>query len=187
MLARSATGSLVLEGSGRRPWTRVGSVGIAAHVFYELAAGVGMPFASRLGPVPAAVCWGAGSAIAFRQAGRQPPSRDAAFAALNGGFLSAVIAHFAGWPRTKLAGLPWLTECEGLTGAPIQPYNVILHVSGVAAVGGLAENRRGRVLGVVIAAVLVPWLIGEQHRELGRLRAQARRRPGWWNRRLAQR
>jgi hypothetical protein len=65
-------------------------------VFYELAAGVGMPLASRLGPRAAAALWGAGTVVAFREAGRQPQSRDSAFAALNAGFLSAAIAHFVG-------------------------------------------------------------------------------------------
>jgi hypothetical protein len=171
-------------GFQRRPWTRLGTVGASAHVFYELAAGVGMPFASRVGPTSAAAFWGASTVIAVREAGRQPRSRDAAFAALNATLLSAVIAHFASWPRKRVAGLPWLTECEGLSGKVIQPYNVILYTSAVATIGGLAENRHGRVLGVLLPAVLVPWLMSEQHREFSRLLAQARRHPGWWNRRL---
>jgi hypothetical protein len=154
-------------------------------VFYELAAGVGMPFASRVGPTPAAAFWGACTVIAVREAGRQARSRDAAFAALNAAFLSAVIAHLAGWPRKRVVVcLPWLTECEGLSGKVIQPYNAILYISAVAAIGGLAENRHGRALGVLMPAVLVPWLMSAQHREFTRLLAQARRHPGWWNRRL---
>jgi len=163
-------------------------VGTAAHVFYELGAGVGMPFASRLGPAPAATVWALSSAAAFREAGRQPPSRDPVFAVLNGMFLSAVIAHFAAWPRTWSAGLPWLTECEGLSGRLMPPYNLLLYVSGVAAVGGLVETGRGRgrraFAPLLVPAVVVPWLVREQHRDHARLIAQAQRRPGWWNRRL---
>ena len=172
--------------SGRR-WTRLGTLGAGAHVFYELAAGVGMPFASWVGPRAAATLWSTGTVVAFREAGRQPRSHDPAFAALNATFLSAVIAHFAGWPRTRIAGLPWLTECEGLTGPVIAPYNVILYISGVAALGGLAENQRGRVLAVLVPVVLVPVLVSGQRWEFSRLRAQARRQPGWWNRRLRHR
>src|SRR5215210_2464504 len=102
--------------STRRPWTRLGVVGATGHVFYELAAGVGMPFASVIGPAPAATLFGLGGVVAFREAGRQPRSRDTTFAVLNGFLLSAVLGHFSSWPRTRRGGLPWLTECEGLSG-----------------------------------------------------------------------
>ncbi|MBT2523768.1 hypothetical protein [Arthrobacter sp. ISL-28] len=156
-------------------------------MFYELASGVGLPFASRVGPLPAAAFFGAGTAVAFREAGRQPHSRDPLFAVLNGVLLSAVISHFSTWPTTKVAGLPWLTECEGLTGRLMPPYNFILYVSGVAAFGGLLENRRGGLRGAFVLALMVPWLMDEQRREYLRLLTQARNRPAWWNRRLQQR
>ena len=171
----------------RRPWTRLGTVGAGAHVFYELLAGVAMPFASRLGPGTAAVFWASSTAAAYHHAGRQPGSRDPAFAVLNGAYLSAVIAHFLAWPRTTKAGLPWLTECEGLTGPVIAPYNAILHVSAVGAIGGLVENRRAGAWGALVPVVVVPWLLREQRREFGRLLVQAREHPGWWNRRLRSR
>ncbi len=41
----------------RRPWTRLAGAAMAGHVFFELGAGVGMPFASVLGPLPAAAVW----------------------------------------------------------------------------------------------------------------------------------
>jgi hypothetical protein len=170
--------------AGRRPWTRLGTLGAGAHVFYELLAGVGMPFVSRLGIGPAAALWTSGTLTAYRNAGRLPDSRDRVFALLNGAYLSAVIAHFLGWPRTTKAGLPWLTECEGLRGPVIAPYNAILHVSAVAAIGGLVENRRAWTWGALVPVVAVPWLLREQRREFGRLVVQARERPGWWNRRL---
>lgn len=160
------------------------TVAAGAHIFYELLAGVGMPFASRMGPRGAGALWATSTVAAYHQAGRQPASRDAVFSVLNGLYLSAVIAHFLAWPRTKKMGLPWLTECEGLTGPVIAPYNVILDVSGVAAVAGLVENRGGRVWGALVPLALVPVLLREQHREFGRLLVQARVQPGWWNRRL---
>jgi hypothetical protein len=172
------------RGAGRRPCTRLGTVGAGAHVFYELLAGVGMPFASRLGIRTAAVFWASSTAAAYHHAGRQPSSRDPVFAVLNGAYLSAVIAHFLGWPGTTRAGLPWLTECEGLAGPVIRPYNAILHVSAVAAIGGLIENRRGGAWGALVPVVAVPWLVREQRREFGRLLVQAPEHPGWWNRRL---
>jgi hypothetical protein len=184
---RPATSAARFPAARRRPWTRLGTAGVGAHVFYELLAGVGMPFTSRLGPRGAAGFWAGSTVAAYSQAGRQPASRDPAFAVLNGLYLSAVIAHFLAWPRTTRKGLPWLTECEGLTGPVITPYNVILHVSGVAAVAGLVENRGGRVWGALVPLALVPVLLREQHREFGRLLVQARVQPGWWNRRLRSR
>ena len=163
--------------------------GATGHVFYGLVAGVGMPFASVIGAAPAATLFGLGGVVAFREAGRLPRSRDTTFAVLNGFFLSAVLAHLSAWPRTSRRGLPWLTECEGLSGRLMPPYNLMLYASGVAAVGGLLETGRGRgwrgvAPAVLVPAVVVPWLIGEQHRDHARLVAQAQRRPGWWNRRL---
>jgi hypothetical protein len=160
---------------------------MTVHVFYELAAGVGMPLASWTGPRRAASLWATGSALAFRAAGRQPAKRDGAFALLNGFYLAAVLAHFAGWPSTRRAGMPWLTECEGLTGRAVQPYNAILYASGVTALTGLlTENRRGRRRGALAAVALVPLAMWGQHHEFARLQGQARQQPAWWNRRLAQ-
>ena len=170
-----------------RPWTRLGTVAIASHVFYELAAGVAMPFASRFGAGLTAAFYGTSSAVAFREAGHQPRSRDPAFCVLNGAFLSAVITHVASWPRTSKGGLPWLTQCEGLTGRLMTPYNLILYLSGIAAIGGFVENRRGRLLGAAVPLALVPWLMAETPREFARLVAQAQRHPRWWNRRLQRR
>jgi hypothetical protein len=80
--------------------------------------------------------------------------------------------------------MPWLVECEGLAGPVIVPYNVILYVSGVAAVGGLVENGRGRELGLLVPAALVPLLMVAQRREFARLLGRAKRHPSWTTRRL---
>ena len=169
----------------QRRWTRLGVAGIGAHVLYELVCGVGMPLASVAGPAPAAVSWTAGTAYAFRATGRERKlSGDMAIALLNGLFLSAVLAHFAYWPKRYVTGVPWLTECEGLRGTVMAPYNMILYLSGIAALGGLRESGRAGLRGAVVPVVLVPLLVAIQHYEFKRLRIQALRRPGWWNRRL---
>lgn len=166
-----------------RPWTRAGSLAVGAHVFYELAAGVAMPLASRLGTAPAAVMYGTATAVSYRAAGRRPASADPAFNALNGLYLGLVAGHAVSWPR-RWAGTPWLTECEGLRGPVITPYNVILQLSWIAAIGGIAENRRGRWWAAVVPALVVPVLAREAPREFARLTEQAQQRPRWWNRRL---
>ncbi|HJX43583.1 MAG TPA: hypothetical protein VJ352_07885 [Geodermatophilus sp.] len=60
--------------------------------------------------------WAGSTTTAYHHAARQPEAPDDVFAALNSLYLSAVVAHFLAWPRTTKAGLPWLTECEGLSG-----------------------------------------------------------------------
>ena len=154
----------------KRLWTRVGTVANCAHVFYELAAGVGMPLASRVGPAPSAVLFGGGSLLLVREAGRQPRSRDMAFVVANATFLSTVLAHLTAWPRTRVAGLPWLTECEGLSGRLMAPYNLVLYTSGVAAIGGLVETGRDRPwrAAAIGTAVPVVYELSEQGDVLGK-------------------
>jgi hypothetical protein len=148
-----------------------------------------MPLASLLGPGPAAILWAAGTVIGFREAGRRPPSVDRPFAVVNGMFLSAVVGHFTAWPwAPNRFHAPWLSRCEGLEGRAMVPYNVILYVSGLSAVGALlVENRRGRVAGSVVPVVLVPVVVAAQRGEFRRLVQQAHQRPRWWNRRLQHR
>ncbi|RLP95908.1 hypothetical protein EAD98_11975 [Micromonospora sp. CV4] len=171
-----------------RPLTRIATAGLAAHVFFELGAGVGMPVASLVGPAPAAGLWALGTGTLWRAAGTRPASSDATFAVANGIGLAAVIAHLRGWPRRRTGlGLPWLRECEGLGPELMRYYNPILYVSGAAALGALLrENRSAPRYLPLLALGLVPLLIVTQHAEHWRLRDIARRRPGWWNRRLRQ-
>jgi hypothetical protein len=171
-----------------RPWTRLGIVSMAGHLAYELAAGVAVPLASRVGVRPAAAAYGLSAATAYVPAGRlRTPRGDRAFAVANGLFMAAVIGHYSSWPRMWRAGLPWLTECEGLEGPLIGPYNVLLQVSAVAAVGGLHENRSQWLWGVVTAAVVSPVMRWATPREYAQLVQQAVDQPRWWNRRLRRR
>lgn len=124
-----------------RRWTRLGIVAVASHLGYELAVGVGVPGAPRIGVRPAVAGYALATAGAYRTAGRLPgPRGDRRFAAANGLFAAAVISHYASWPRATWHGLPWLLECEGIEGVLIVPYNMVLQVSAVAVVGGLVEN-----------------------------------------------
>jgi hypothetical protein len=169
-----------------RPFTRLATAGLAGHVFFELAAGVGMPAASVAGPLPAALGWASSSLALDRLAARPSPAGDRVLAVADGLGLAAVVAHLAGWPRRRTRiGLPWLADCEGL-GPELMPwYNSIVHVSGVAALGGLLRENRAapRWLGWSLLAA-VPLLVRLQHAEHRRLTALAASRPGWWNRRL---
>ena len=168
-----------------RPFTRLATAGLAAHVFYELAAGVGMPTASVLGPLPAAGGWALGSAAIWRAAATRPASADTALATWNGLGLAAVLGHFAAWParRTRL-GLPWLRTCEGLGPELMPAYNTILYASAAATITALARENRSASRRSLLVLVLVPALMAMQRAEHRRLRDRARRSPAWWNRRL---
>lgn len=74
-----------------RRWTRLGIVAVASHLGYELAVGVGVPGAPRIGVRPAVAGYALATAGAYRTAGRLPgPRGDRRFAAANGLFASAV-------------------------------------------------------------------------------------------------
>lgn len=171
----------------RRPMTTLTVLGGGAHVFFELAAGVAMPFASVLGPVPAAAGWAGGIAGLTRAAATGSATNDRGLAVFNGITVGAIAAHLAAWPkrRTRL-GLPWLEDCEGL-GPELMPYyNSILYASMGAAVAAIAtENRSSpRSLSLLVAVIATPLLVKAQHVEFRRLLRLAGNRPGWWNRRL---
>jgi hypothetical protein len=84
-------------------------------------------------------------------------------------------------------GLPWLTESEGLEGRLIGPYNALLYLSAVAAVGGAAENHRAWRWFAFTPLLAVPVLRRGTPVEYQRLLTEAAERPRWWNRRLTAR
>jgi hypothetical protein len=168
----------------RRTWTRLASAALAGHVYFELAAGVGMPGASVLGPVPAAALWAGATGGVQRAAAR--PGTDLGLAVVNGTGLAAVVAHLAGWPhRWTRAGLPWLVDCEGLGPALMRWYNPIVLAGGVTSLLALVtDNRAAPRWAGLLPLAAVPALVRLQHAEHRRLKAVARTSPGWWNRRL---
>jgi hypothetical protein len=170
----------------RRPWTKLAVAALAGHAFFELAAGVGMPSASLIGPLPAASVWWWTSAWAWRAAGRRGRAPERGLALYNGMALAGAVAHFLAWPRRRRLGLlPWLRQCEGLGPSLMRWYNPILYASLVAGAAALAvENRSARRLGWSMLA-LAPLLVPVQHAEHRRMRAMAAAQPAWWNRRLA--
>lgn len=156
-------------------------------MFFELAAGVGMPMITLFRPVPTAVAWGVSSAAGWKAAGRPLAAHDARLAAVNALVVAAVAAHLAAWPRRRTTiGLPALTSCEGM-GADLMPaYNSLLYVGGVSAVLALLlENRSAPPWSAALAPVAVPVLVLAQRADFA-LRAQAAAvSPSWWNHRLA--
>lgn len=173
------------EPAGRRPLTRLTVASLAAHVVFELGAGVGLPLASVLGPYAATGFWTLVTGGVWVASGCDA-SADKMLAAANGFGLAANSAHLLGWPtRGTKAGLPWLEDCEGL-GPELMPfYNPILYFSGATGLLAIVrENRTARVHIPMAMLGLVPVLIAFQHWEHRRLRRQAHTRPAWWSRRL---
>ena len=164
--------------------TRLNIAGLTGHVFFELAAGVGMPLASVVGPAPAATLWAVSARSAWRAAGTRPASSDPAFALLNGFGLTAILAHLAGWPRRTRLGLPWLEDCEGLGPGLMPAYNPILYFSGLSALIALAAENRSSSHRPLLIVLTTPVFVAAQHIEFQRLKQRARTHPGWWNRRL---
>ena len=165
--------------------TPLNVVGLTGHVFFELAAGVGMPLASVVGPAPAATLWAVSARSAWRAAGTKPASSDPAFALLNGFGLTAVLAHLAGWPRRRTRlGLPWLEDCEGLGPKLMPAYNLILYFSGLSALIALAAENRSSSYRPLLMVLTTPVSVAAQHIEFQRLKQRAGTHPGWWNRRL---
>ncbi len=172
-----------------RPLTRIAVAGLAAHVWFELAAGVGAPAASVLGPRRAAVVWTAATAGAWRQTCRRSGLGDTFLAVVDALAVAATVGHLLGWPtRRALAGVPWLRDCEGLGPELMPVYNWILYVSAIA--GGAAllrENRAARRWPVAVTLASAPLLSLLQRVEFQRLCRQAVTEPSWWTRRLAAR
>jgi hypothetical protein len=147
-----------------------------------------VPLAPHVGVRAAVAAFALPAAATYGPAGRlRSPGGDRTYAIANGFFLAGVIGHYSSWPRVWRAGLPWLSECEGLRGPVIGPYNVLLQVSAVAAVAGLRENRSQWLWGVATAAAVAPVLRWGTPREFSELVQQAAQHPRWWNRRLAAR
>jgi hypothetical protein len=172
--------------SPRRPLTRLTALGLAAHVFFELGAGVGMPAASFVGPRPAALLWGVGASRVVRAAGARDTSADSRLALVNGFALAAVTAHLLAWSRGRTrVGLPWLIDCERLGPELMPAYNTMIYLTAASALAGLAaENRSEPTCRPLLAVLVAPALAAMQHLEVRRLTEQANQRPAWWNRRL---
>lgn len=71
-----------------------------------------MPFASVIGPVPAATGWGMSTAVVLRMAERADKRHEAVLGVVNGLFLTTVLAHFIHWPKRWRFGVPSLSSAK---------------------------------------------------------------------------
>jgi len=144
----------------RRPFTALTALGTMAHHGFELRSGVGLVFEPFIGRRGAIALWTVQLPGWLLSALVSDDRRAERLLALSNGMgLSGAIVHFVEWPWELRAGIPHLTEAEGLTAEQLPAYNAILHLwfaSGLLAV--LTETpthaRRWALLGVLLGEPL---------------------------------
>jgi hypothetical protein len=157
------------------------------HHGYELSNGVGLVLQPELGLVGSSILWGTQlptwSALAVRGGGRW----DRLLAVWSGAALAGVLVHFRMWPlRRSRWGLPVLAEAEGLEGARLTAYNVILYVWGVTSTLAIVRDLpRGRRRWALVGLATLPLQSASAAHHFAWLGRQASVRPAWWNRATA--
>jgi len=169
----------------RRPFTALTAVGTAAHHGFELNAGVGLVFQPYLGLAGSSAYWATSLPLLFWAAARGDVRFDKPLAFASGAALGGMSVHYTIWPWRLRAGLPWLTEAEGLSRGQLPAYNAILLLWALAsALAFLRETPKGArrwfVLGVFTA---LPFRVSAKH-HFAWATEQARTNPAWWNRGL---
>ena len=169
----------------RRPFTALTAVGTAAHHGYELNAGVGLVFQPWMGLGGSIAYWSTNLPFLFWAAARGGDRFDKPLAFANGTALAGAAVHFAIWPWQVRAGLPMLTEAEGLSSRQLPAYNAILWLWALASIGAFLRevptgSRRWFVLGALNA---LPFRASAKH-HFKWAAEQARTNPAWWNRGL---
>jgi hypothetical protein len=159
----------------------------AAHHGFELASGVGLVGQPELGLVPAGALWATEIVAWATLAARGPRRFDAVVAALDGASLAGVATHFILWPsRLDCAGVPALTEGEGLSPWQMPAYNALLRAWALSSAGSIAlEVPKGSRRWALLGGVLLPVFVISARHHFQWLRQQAETNPTWWNRGIA--
>ena len=169
----------------RRPFTALTAVGTAAHHGYEFNAGVGLVFQPWMGLGGSIAYWSTNLPFLFWAAARGGDRFDKPLAFANGTALAGAAVHFAIWPWQVRAGLPMLTEAEGLSTEQLPAYNAILWLWALASVAALVREtpkgaRRWFLLGLLNG---IPLRASAKH-HFAWATERARTDPAWWNRGL---
>jgi hypothetical protein len=171
----------------RRPLAVAAAAGTAAHHGFELANGVGLVWQPEIGLARAASLWTVELAGWAALAARGGERADRPLAVLAGASLAGVAVHFLLWPwKRGPAGLPVLTEAEGLSSGQLPAYNAILWGWAIASAGSLAFEipRASRRWAIAGAACLPGFVISARH-HFRWIKEQAETNPAWWNRGVA--
>ena len=169
----------------RRPFTALAVLGTAAHHGFELNAGVGLVWQPFLGLPGSIAYWGSTLPLLFWAAARGGNRFDKPLAFGTGSALGGMAVHFTIWPWKTRAGLPLLTEAEGLSADQLPVYNAILWLWALASVLAFLREtpkgaRRWFVLGLLNG---VPLRASAKH-HFAWATEQARTSPARWNRGL---
>jgi hypothetical protein len=161
------------------------SVATAAHHGFELVAGTGLVFQPYLGMRGAASLWSIALPGWFAAAARGSGWWDRHLAFLAGLSMGGAAVHFTLWPFERRAGLPFLTEAEGLRPSQLPAYNAVLYAWALSALSALLLDtprgtRRWALAGVLAAA---PLRFSARH-HFKWIKEQAMSSPAWWNRAL---
>jgi hypothetical protein len=105
-------------------------------------------------------------------------------AALSGASLAGVVVHFLLWPfRPGRAGLPVLTEAEGLSREQMPIYNAILRGWALASAGSiLLEVPKGSRRWALLGVGCLPLFVVSARHHFEWVKGQAASSPAWWNR-----
>jgi hypothetical protein len=170
----------------RRPLRGLTSIATALHHAFELAAGAGLVFQPYVGLRGATVMWSVVFPGWFVAAARGSARWDRPLAFLTGLSIGGAAVHFTLWPWEMRAGLPLLTEAEGLEPGQLPAYNVVLYGWALAAIAALAKEtpRGARRWALAGMATAVPLRFSARH-HFTWIKQQGREHPAWWNRALA--
>ena len=132
----------------------------AAHHGFELSSGVGLVLQPELGLGPASALWGTGIPVWIILAARGDRRWDKLLAVWSGAALGGVLVHFLLWPSSlNRLGIPVLTDAEGLSPSGLPPYNVLLHVWGVASALSIVRDLRpGTRRWALVGLAMLPLL-----------------------------
>ena len=156
----------------------------AAHHGFELTSGVGLVWQPELGLGPASALWGVQIPLWVALAARGGRRWDRLLAVLSGTALAGVFVHFLLWPwHRNRAGMPILTEAEGLDSRVLPAYNALLQAWGIAcALSIIYEVRPGARRWSLVGLAAVPLLRRSAQHHFFWLAQEARNNPAWWNR-----
>jgi hypothetical protein len=167
----------------RRPFTALTAVGTIGHHAFEVRSGVGLVFEPFLGRAGSRAFWATmlPAWIAGAFFGRGEPI-EKWLALNNGAAFSGGLVHFIQWPWETRAGVPYLTEAEGMSEDRLPAYNTVLHFWIVAGALALALETPKHARKWALAGILMGELLRRSAiHHFKWAREQARENPDQWS------
>jgi len=168
----------------QRPWTVLAAAATAGHHGFELSNGIGLVWQPELGLTGASALWGTQIPVWIALAARGDRRWDKLLAVWSGANVGGAFVHFLLWPsRRNRAGIPVLTEAEGLDASRLPAYNALLYVWGAASALSIVRDIRPRDRRwALVGLAALPLLRRSAQHHFSWLTEQAESNPAWWNR-----